>query len=98
MIYSAYIKSIILVKLCFLFFILVQIYLLLKGKKDSEMDTKIKYWKNKFEFIFKTLMALLLIFLFNPNTDRSVLIDNETKILLCLFGVILIITTKWNEF
>ena len=98
MIYSAYIKSIILVKLCFLFFILVQIYLLLKGKKDSEMDTKIKYWKNKFEFVFKTLMALLLIFLFNPNTDRSVLIDNETKILLCLFGVILLITTKWNDF
>ena len=98
MLYSAYIKSIVLIKICFVFFILVQFYLLVKGKKDSEMDTKIKYWKNKCEFVFKTLMALLLIFLFNPRTDRSVLIDNETKILLCLFGVILIITTKWNEF
>jgi len=37
-------------------------------------------------------MALLLIFLFNPGTDRSVLIDKETKILLFLFGIILIIT------
>ena len=98
MLYSAYIKSIILIKIFFVFFILVQFYLLVKGKKDSDMDTKIKYWKNKCEFVFKTLMALLLIFLFNPLTDRSVLIDNETKILISLFGVILLMTTKWNEF
>jgi L-asparagine transporter-like permease len=90
--YSAYIQSIIVVKIIFVFFVLVQIYLLVKGKKDSEMDKKIKYWKNKFENVFKLLMALLLIFLFNPGTDRSVLIDKETKILLFLFGIILIIT------
>ena len=80
-----------------MFFVLVQIYLLVKGKKDSEMDKKIKYWKNKFEIVFKILMALLLIFLFNPRTERSVLIDKETKILLFLFGIILILTTKWNK-
>ena len=80
-----------------MFFVLVQIYLLVKGKKDSEVDKKIKYWKNKFEIVFKILMALLLIFLFNPRTERSVLIDKETKILLCLFGIILILTTKWNK-
>ena len=78
----------------FMIFVVVQIYLLVKGKKDSELDKKIKYWKTKFEFVFKLLMALLLIFLFNPRTDRSVLIDKETKIMLFLFGIILIITTE----
>ena len=92
--YNAYIQSIIVVKICFIFFVLVQIYLLVKGKKDSEIDIKIKYWKTKVEFVFKLLMALLLIFLFNPRTDRSVLIDKETKIMLFLFGIILIITTE----
>ena len=90
--YNAYIQSIIVVKICFIFFVLVQIYLLVKGKKDSEIDIKIKYWKTKVEFVFKILMALLLIFLFNPRTDRSVLIDKETKIMLFLFGIILITT------
>ncbi len=56
------------------------------------MDKKIKYWKHKFENVFKIMMALLIIFLFNPTTDRSVLIDNETKLLLFLFGIILIIS------
>ena len=65
---------------------------MVKGKKDSEMDIKIRYWKNKVETIFKLMMSLLLIFLFNPTTDRSVLIDNETKLLLFLFGIILIIS------
>jgi hypothetical protein len=90
--YSAYIQSIMVVKIIFMFFLLVQIYLLIKGKKDSEMDKKIKYWKHKFENVFKIMMALLIIFLFNPTTDRSVLIDNETKLLLFLFGIILIIS------
>jgi hypothetical protein len=34
----------------------------------------------------------LLIYLFNPRTDRSILIDYETKLLLFLFGIILLIT------
>ncbi len=92
--YNSYIQSIIAVKIIFIFFVVVQIYLLVKGENDSEMDKKIKYWKTKVEFVFKLLMALLLIFLFNPRTDRSVFIDKETKILLFLFGIILILTTE----
>ena len=87
--YNAYIQSIIAVKIIFVFFVLVQIYFLVKGKKDSEMDKKIKAWKTKVEFVFKILMSLLILFLFNPRTDRSILIDKETKILLFMFGIIL---------
>ena len=43
-------------------------------------------------------MAGLLIYLFNPRNDRSILITHETKILLYLFGFILLITADWNVF
>ena len=43
-------------------------------------------------------MAILLIYLFNPRTERIVMIDNETKLLLYLFGIVLLITAKWDDF
>ena len=43
-------------------------------------------------------MSCLLIYLFNPRSNRVVLIDNETKVLLFLFGIIVLITAKWNIF
>ena len=58
------------------------------------MDKKIHMIKTKVENVFKVLMSLLLIYLFNPRTDRSILIDYQTKLLLCLFGIILLITMK----
>ena len=43
-------------------------------------------------------MAILLIYLFNPISNKTNLIDKEAKILLYLFGIILLITSKWSEF
>jgi hypothetical protein len=43
-------------------------------------------------------MSVLLIYLFNPRTERSVMIDYETKLLLYLFGFILLITADWGVF
>lgn len=92
--YHLYIKMIIFCKIILVGLILAEVYLYFKGKKDTEMDKKLEYVKTKVEHLFKILMALLLIYLFNPQTDRSVMIDKETKFLLCLFGIILIITMR----
>ena len=92
--YHLYLKSIIFCKIILVLLILAEVYLWLKGKKESEMDKKIKHIKSKVEKAFKILMSLLLVFLFNPRTDRSILIDYETKFLLCLFGIILLITMR----
>ena len=73
-------------------------YLKLKHKEHSETDKKIVFWKERLEFIFIILMAVLLIYLFNPRNDRSISIDYETKILLYLFGFILLITADWKDF
>ena len=93
-----YILFIILIKIGFIIMALTHIYLKTKGKEHSDLDKKIEYWKERFEFIFVALMALLLIYIFNPRTDRNILVDKETKILLYMFGFILIITAKWDVF
>jgi hypothetical protein len=92
--YHIYIKSIIFFKIIIVLLIVAEIYLWIKGKKQSDMDKKIQEIKIKVENVFKVLMSLLLIYLFNPRTDRSILIDYETKLLLFLFGIILLITMK----
>ena len=74
------------------------LYLKIKGDEKSKTYKNITFWKKRTEFIFIALMAILLIYLFNPRTDRSVMIDYETKLLLYLFGFILLITAKWGDF
>jgi hypothetical protein len=74
------------------------IYLKVKGESDSDLDKKVFYWKERFEFIFLLLMATLLIYLFSPGKERNVMIDGETKVLLYLFGIVLLITAKWADF
>ena len=68
------------------------------GKIDSDLDKKIVYWKKRIEFIFEILMAILLIYLFNPRHDHKSLIDQHVKILLFIFGFLLLITAKWSTF
>jgi hypothetical protein len=93
-----YITFIIFIKVGFVLLAVSHLYLKLKHKDNSETDKKIVYWKDRLEFVFIALMAVLLIYLFNPRTDRSVLVDYETKVLLYLFGFILLITAKWGTF
>ena len=92
--YHIYLKIIIFCKIILIGLIISEVYLWAKGKKTSDMDNKLHMIKTKVEHVFKVLMSLLLIYLFNPRTDRSIMIDYETKLLLCLFGIILIITMK----
>jgi hypothetical protein len=82
----------------FLILAMAHVYLTIKGEEKSETDQKIEYWKERLEFIFVALMAILFIYLFSPRTGKSILIESETKILLYLFGLFLLITANWGEF
>ncbi len=44
------------------------------------------------------MMSAMLIYLFNPRADNIKLLNYETKLLLYLFGFVLIITANWNTF
>ena len=96
--FNMYITFIIFIKVGFVILAISHLYLKLKHKEHSETDKKIVFWKERLEFVFVILMAGLLIYLFNPRNDRSILITHETKILLYLFGFILLITADWNVF
>ena len=96
--YNLYIIFIIIIKVGFILLAVSHIYLKAKGEEHSELDQIILYWKERVEFIFVIGMALLLIYLFNPRRKIQIIIDTETKILLTLFGFILIITAKWSLF
>ena len=96
--YSSYIIFVFIVKIIFIVLAVTHIYLKAKGKIESSLDKNIVYWKDRFEFIFAFLMALLLLYLFNPMQGKSVMISGETKLLLYLFGFVLLITAKWNTF
>ena len=100
----SYIILIILVK--FSFFLLVLYSFIIKNelkknpntgnyKVSLEINDRIK---KQVEFIYTILMACLMIFIFNPSKKQDSLIDHETRLLLYLFGFLLIITSDWSNF
>ena len=95
--YTSYIILIFIIKIIFILLAVSHIYLKTKGQENTDLDNKILYWKKQLELIFKLLMALLLIFLFRPTTDKNIVINGETRILLFLFGFILLITAPWQN-
>ena len=96
--FNMYVSFIFFIKMGFILLAISHLYLKIKHKDHTPVDEKIIYWKKKVEFIFMILMAILLIYLFNPRTNRSIMIDYETKVLLYLFGIILLLTAKWDEY
>jgi len=96
--YNNYVRVIIITKVIFLLLSISHLYLKVTKKEDSDLDKTIIFWKSRVEFVFIVLMSLLLIYLFHPTIDRRVFINKETRILLFLFGYILIITADWSDF
>jgi phosphatidylglycerophosphate synthase len=96
--FDMYIILVIIIKVLFVITAITHLYYKTKGEIGTKKDKEILYWKDRLEFIFIILMAFLLIYLFNPRQQKPHIIDKETKILLYLFGFILLITAKWGAF
>jgi di/tricarboxylate transporter len=100
----SYIILVIIIKVIFLLLLLYSFYIkhLIKkypNNKNYKISLeKIDKFKYKVEFIFTISIALLLIILFNPNHVKPIYIDHEARILLYLFGFLLLITADWNKF
>jgi len=97
--FTMYVFLIFLVKIIFIILALYEKVLKNDGKKNQVKEAKITYWKERVEFVFIILMSLLLIYIFFPHANnRMNLINSEVKLLLFLFGFVLIITAKWSIF
>lgn len=100
----AFIIVTILVKFSFLFFVIREFFiknLIKKNPNDKKYKESLEIndrFKHQLEFIFTILMASLLIILFNPINRKHIILDNEAKTLLYLFGFLLIITADWAQF
>jgi len=96
--YSAYIYLLFTLKILFILLAIAHIYMKNTNQINSPTDKMIVYWKSRVDFIFTFFMALLLIYLFFPRSNREARVTGETKLLLFLFGIILIITAQWEVF
>jgi Ca2+/Na+ antiporter len=96
--FTAYLFLLFVLKIVFIIMALTTIYLKMKGKENSELYKNLFYLKGRVEFVFVILMALLLVYLFNPRKNRLNMINGEVKLLLYLFGIVLLITADWSNF
>jgi hypothetical protein len=90
-----------------LFIILIKVSFLLSAigmafAKHSDnihimlLEPRLKWLKERTEFIFLICMAILLIIYFRPGTNM--VIDGQSRILFFLFGIILLFTANWELF
>ena len=68
-----------------------------KIKKQLETQQKIEITKLHIELLFKFLMSMLIIYIFNPRYNRIHLINYDVKLLFFLFGIILVATADWKH-
>jgi len=96
--FDSYIILIFIVKIVFIFLALYNLYLKRKKPINKKLLQTIEMWKERVEFIFISLMSIFLVYLFNPRADNMNLIDKEAKLLLFLFGIVLLLTENWSSF
>jgi hypothetical protein len=65
---------------------------------QHKTNQTLTYWKDRSEFIFKACLSLILIILFNPHRKTPPIINGETKLLLYLYGFIVILQANWKQF
>lgn len=96
--FDMYITLIFIVKIIFIILAVYKLYSKAKHPNDKKLLESIEFWKLRVEFIFITLMSILLVYLFYPRANRIGMIDGETKLLLYLFGFVLLLTENWSSF
>jgi hypothetical protein len=97
------VRLIIIIKLFFIYYAIYGFILERKLKKDpknvqlqKEYHDKM-YFKERLELMFKFFMSLFLIYVFFPQHATPIQLNSEMRILLYLFGFILLLTAKWSE-
>jgi hypothetical protein len=96
--FDKYVTFVFFFKILFVILAVLHLYFKFKGKGDSETDKKIVFWKERIEFVFIFLMSFMLMYLFYPRSTKPIIIDFETKVLLFVFGIIILIGAKWDIF
>lgn len=95
---SLFIYLIIAVKIIFVILAISLLYYKAKGKTTDPKAQHLQFWKDRMEFVFIFLMSTLMLTLFYPRRQQQPTLNYETRLLLFLFGIILLITADWSTF
>jgi hypothetical protein len=95
---DSFITLIVIVKSALIITSALHFYLIFSKKDNPELNEKLIYIKNRIDFIFKVLMAILLIYVFNPRRPMIKRLTPHAILLLYMFGVIMLITDDWGVF
>jgi len=108
--FNTYIILIIFIKVLFVIFAIIERYYKLKVKQSLSASSTSStvtqqyalkynwaiYWKNRLEFLFVISMAIVCIIVFYPFYSDTVFIDKHTRILLFVYGFIILLTANWS--
>lgn len=93
------ITFLLIVKVLFVVFALVHIYLKhKKGEKNEKLIESVEYWKERLEFIFISGMSFLLMYLFFPRNSKPIVTTFETRFLFFVYGIIVFLRLDWGLF
>jgi len=96
--WDSFIVFIIIVKILFVVFAALEIYYKVEKKQDTVWSNWALYWKERLEFIFIISMAIVCIILFNPFSKGPLVLDEHVRLLLFVYGFIILITSNWHTF
>ena len=96
--YDYFIVFILLIKIIYAILLVIHIYLKIKGREGDEYDSKIVFHKDNLEIIFVISMSILLLYLFYPKHITPPEIDIQSRLLLFLYGIIILFTLDWTKF
>lgn len=98
-IYLVFIFYIIFLKIVFLIASTGDLYLKFFDKtKHPGVEEKFNYWKERTEFLFIACMSALLLIMFFPHHRKEWKLNREERLMLYLFGWILLYTANWKLF
>jgi hypothetical protein len=93
--YDLYIYSVFMCKLIMILSAIIHL-ILKRSSVDYTTLHRINIIKEIFEFLFVFMMAVLLMYIFNPLSPKEM--NAETRLLFFLLGVILLITARYSIF
>jgi hypothetical protein len=96
--YDYFIVFILLTKLIYAILVIIHVYLKIKGEDESDYDLKIVFYKDQLEIIFIISMSILLLYLFYPRHVKPPEIDAQSRLLLFVYGIIILFTLDWKKF